>query len=430
MDEKLKLKNKFVNTYLDYVEDTEPPRIFHVWSLISAAGGSLGRRCFYNLGRIKVYPNTFVLLVGPPGVRKSTTINEVQRFLRSSTRVRFAPSDTAGARQGLIAAMEGDSKEATDEEEAFFKGLERAGELTDIEKLGEVQLDTNDAHTMFICASEFNTFIGQNSLDMITFLTKAWDGEDYDYRLKKEQLTLHSPLLSILGGTTPTSIANSMPPGAIGGGFMSRIIHVFGAAKYKSIARPAEASQALGETISARFNEMSYDLNGPFIETGAAKSAIDELYKYQVDIKDPRFLYYIERRHDHFIKTVICLTALRGSQEVSLEDVEDAQALMIQTEAGMPDALGEYGLSPASIGVQKMLELIQHSSPTPVLENNIMAVMRRDIKQVDVMNGLLDMQNSGKIKKISTKYGPAYIYLDKNNDVAEAIRLLGDLGDE
>src|SRR3546814_10218402 len=55
----------FLNHYMAMVEDTESPRLFHLWSAITGAAAALGRRCFFQLGPITVYPKD----------RKSTRLN-------------------------------------------------------------------------------------------------------------------------------------------------------------------------------------------------------------------------------------------------------------------------------------------------------------------------------------------------------------------
>src|SRR3546814_12105901 len=78
------------------VEETESPRLFHLWSAITGAAAALGRRCFFQLGSITVYPHHYTLLVGTPASRKSTAISMMAKQLRKSTSVRVGPSDSGG----------------------------------------------------------------------------------------------------------------------------------------------------------------------------------------------------------------------------------------------------------------------------------------------------------------------------------------------
>jgi len=102
----------YLNEYLRMVEDTESPRIFHIWAAVFAVSAALGRRCWLPFGVFDVYPNHYILLVGTPGTRKSTAASLTRKLLKASTGVRFAPADTGGQRQGLINALFGEESQA------------------------------------------------------------------------------------------------------------------------------------------------------------------------------------------------------------------------------------------------------------------------------------------------------------------------------
>jgi len=216
----------------------------HIWAAISGAGACLGRRVYLPFGFADIYANMCILLVGPPGVRKSTAILLMQKRLRKSTGVRFAPEDSCGQRQGLIIAMEGDKEDISDED---AKLIDAANRLPDVDTMAKLNLsqDPRDAHVMYAVASEFASFIGQNAIEMVTFLNKVLDGEDYDYKTRSSQHTLDNPLLGIIGGTAPISIQDAFPKAAIGHGFTSRIVFVYANRKYKKVPRPPRPSVRL-----------------------------------------------------------------------------------------------------------------------------------------------------------------------------------------
>ena len=415
----LNLQNSFLQEYLEYVEETETPRIMHVWAALTGVGACLGRRVQLPFGITDIYANMFVLLVGPPGVRKSTAINLMQKRLRKSTKVRFAPEDTAGARQGLIIALENKDEEVDEKEK---EALEAAAATLDLEQLNgyNISIDNRDAHVMFAVASEFSSFIGHNAIDMVTFLNKMWDGEGYEYKIRTTRHLLHSPLLSIIGGTTPTNIATTLPTAAIGHGFTSRIILVHANKKYKKVPRPPELDKDLERQIDATYSYLSNTFDGDMKETDGAIKLINELYDVEIKLNDPRFIYYIDRRQQHLFKVAIILAAARRSKNIEKRDVEEANLLLTYTERFMPDALGEYGLSPLSTAKQKMLEFIQHAKG-PVTTDILWAVMNRDMKAVDFRNSLMELTNSGKIMEVHTNQGQAYVYVDKETEETERV---------
>ena len=408
------------------VEETESPRIFHIWSALAGIAACLGRRTYLQDGDEQIFPNIFVALVGPPGVRKSSAMNMARKRVAAATEVRFAPDDTGGQRQGLIVAMQG--KNLADEEDKMKEQVDavlKAGEISAERLLSTKPVygpDPRDIHCIFVTASEFNSFLGRNALDMLTFLIKMWDGENYDYTLKKEQLTLDQPLMTLIGCTTPTNIATALPPEAIGQGFMSRMILVHSNQKYKSLPRRPPLDNRLVNMIEQRYADISYNFDGQMIESTAAAKLRDELYEEPVKIEDARFLYYCERRPTHLVKLSMLLAASRNSHIIDESDVREAHAILRATEAAMPQALGEYGLTKISAARQKMLEFLQHVK-IPVLQPVLYAMMGRDMTLQDFNQAIADFQHAGKIMPLKTSDGLAYTYIEKFEKLTDQILL-------
>ena len=428
----IRFQNSFLNTYLEYVEDTESPRIFHIWSAIAAVGACLGRRVYLPWGIGPIFANNYILLVGPPAVRKSTAMMRAKKLLTNATKVRFAPDDTGGQRQGLIGAMLGE--ETDKEKEELRKELGMAAGMTaeslSVDTLNKLQMsieiDPRDKHCMFATSSEFASFIGTNASEILTFLIRVYDGDDYDYRLKSTRESLENPLLSILGCTNPTDIATSMPAEAIGKGLMSRIILVHAREKYKLIARPKPLDPNLQAQIEGVFRDAFYKLDGAMEETPEAQEYLDGLYAKGLGVNDPRFVYYSERRHMHLIKTGMCLAAGRGSMQITATDYREANLLLQVTESAMPEALGEYGLSPLATAKQRLVEFIAHANE-PVGAQTLWAMMHRDIKAMDFQHCLSDLVNANQLRLVDTPTGKKYVTVEKSKgSLQDAILALLD----
>lgn len=407
----------FLTDYMKMVEDTESPRLFHVWAAVSCMAATLGRRCYLPFGPMTIYPNHYVLIVGTPAARKSTAASIGKRVVRSSTGVRFAPADTAGQRQGLVEAMRG-----SDTPKEFLGAVEVAVSENSIagltlESLAQVTNEPEDEiakfvsqadkHHIFAVATEFSRFIGQNNLQMLDFLTTMYDGEDYDYRLKSSEVTLKDPLLNLLGCTTPTSISTSMPPAAGGQGFLSRVILVYGSRKYKLVPRPSVPAQELVDRVKNHFDRAYLELAGAFRETPEALAYSNSLYTYALEISDPRFGYYQERRHTHLLKLAMVLAAGRGSQTIVKEDYEEAHRILRATERGMPDALGEFGMNPLAALKQSMLEFVRSRQALPLDE--LRAVFHRDSRATEFMEAVNDLNKMQQIQLTQNRNGTTIV---------------------
>lgn len=406
----------FLNDYMAMVEDTESPRLFHIWSAISGGAAALGRRCYLPFGPMKIYPNHYISLVGTPASRKSTAINMMRKQLAKSTAVKFGPTDTAGQRQGIIEAMKTSPNEAeylNNVEVSFSEhsliGLS-ASDMAQVtnEPDPEVGIITaKDKHAVYFAVSELTKLIGQNNLSMIDFLTTMYDGDDYDYQTKTGKVSLKDPLINLIAGTTPTSLSLSMPPAAGGQGFLSRIILVYGARKYKLVPRPTEPDPDRVQAVRNGFNRAYLEVSGEFSETKDAREYSESLYDIPLGIDDPRFGYYHERRYTHLIKLAMVLAGLRGDTTIVKDDYLEAHRLLKATEVGMPDALGQFGMNPLAALKQSMLDYIRETGGVTV--DGLRATFHRDARSAEFMEALNDLTKTKHAVMTQTKTGSAMV---------------------
>ena len=288
-----------------------------------------------------------------------------------------------------------------------------------------------DKHALVAVASEFSRIIGQNNLAMMDYLGERYDGESYKYETNTTKIDLPNTLLNMLACTTPTSIANSLPPAAGGQGFLSRIILVYGARKYKKVPRPREFDAGIRGLIDEVVSGVYREMNGPFTETPAALRFSEELYDIPVEIADARFSYYAERRYTHLIKVAMALCASRASMEISVEDYEDAHRILKATEIGMPDALGEFGMNKFAALKQDILEELR-SSQGPMTMEQIVAMFHRDARSNEISEVILEMVNAKLVSVTQTATGQKTLTARLNRQQTEdsMIKLLSERKDK
>ena len=96
-----RILDNWLDTYMEFTENTEPARQFQLWSAFAVISSVLQRKCWLKLGRITVYPNLYVVLVAPPGVaRKSQSIIFATEFLSAIPEV--AVSADSITREALL----------------------------------------------------------------------------------------------------------------------------------------------------------------------------------------------------------------------------------------------------------------------------------------------------------------------------------------
>ncbi len=347
--------NKLLSAYLDVTVHSEFPALYSVWSVIGCASAALGRHAWFDFGISNIYPNMYVVLSGTPGSRKSEAQKPPVALLREAAKgLRFAPHDTGDRPQGLI--------------EAILQPVDCAEEQTGVE-MNELLFDTPidllgypplkaDKHFMFLYNDDIGTNFGTGIVALARFLSKMWDGLEYTGRLKRSQFKVNGGLMAILGATTPDDMHRFMPAESIGQGFPSRIIFVNAKRKGK-VAWPKDVKKESGFLREA-YEWMFTDCLGAFSLSDEARELVGSLYLTGATaISDTRFVYYKERRHTQLLKLMCICAALEKTMAINATHVRTAHSLLLITETTMPDALGEFGLSPLSKAKHGLLVFIE-----------------------------------------------------------------------
>lgn len=305
--------------------------------------------------------------------------------------------------------------------------MEEISQVTD-EAPSEEQheIDEADKQHLMATSDEFSRFIGQNNTQMLDFLQSAWDGLEYSYETVTKTVTINRPLLNIAACTTPISIANSMPTAATGQGFMSRMILVYGAKKYKQVPRPSQFDIELQDSVKGTLNDIYNSLSGAFEESESARQYSEQLYDWPLEISDSRFGYYHERRYTHLIKLAMCLSAGRESHCVEREDYDEAHRILRATERGMPDALGEFGMNPLAALKQQILEFMRDCIAMPLEE--LRAYFHRDSRANDFMEVVNDLIRSKQLILNQSSKGKPFLTarISKGDTEDSMLKLLAE----
>lgn len=343
--------------YFRYTQHTEPPKIFHRWSLISCISAMLGRKVYCNVGFLTIYPNQFVLLTGGPGVRKSTAINMAKDLARHAEYDTFAYSSTSGAK-------------FLEDFAAGFSNKSKVDDALSATLFPDEGTESSQHSECWAATGEFNTFIGHGSVGFISSLTDLWDNPPVvDVRTKHSgDLKIVNPVVNILGGTTPTGISQALPPEIIGQGFLSRVILVYSSVRTK-ITWPPPPDTQLAVQIVERLHKMRTMMCGAFKITNEAKEYIDVVYRKTEPLEDARFENFHSRRFDHLIKLCMVVAASRLSMEITAADALYANSILSFTELDMPKALGHLGSSRGAEVANKVYTvLLNETAPLTLQE--------------------------------------------------------------
>lgn len=331
-------------------ENQEAADFSYLWAGLSCIAAQLARNVYIPFGNGKIYPNLYVMFVGDPGKRKSTAIKDLKKRIKAAGYQNICGDKVTMQKYLLDLAGVGE-------------GSIEDSNITEF-NLG-ITLGANDYVESYINQDEFSDFIGINNYPFISLLGNFWDiDEPYVYRTKNGQsIEIPSPIVNILGATTPSQFNTIFPPAISEQGFLSRLIIVNIPESKRKIARPLPSDASVIEKVVDGLKAVR-KLSGELVMSDAVWAKLEEIYLSWKPVEDTRFAHYSTRRHTQLLKLCILSTCSRYTIEMSVDDVVFANTLLSFTEHFMPQALGQFGKNKDGDVNSKVISYLRSSFPT------------------------------------------------------------------
>ena len=373
-----------------YTAELESPDEYHVWTALSTIAGAIRRKSFFDMGYFLLYPNLYVVLVGPPGrCKKSTAMRVGRGFLSKTPGINFSTDSTS--RERLI-------------------------------------LDLTQAHadghsSMTAYSTEFASLLTTSGMDMVVFLTDIYDSpEEWSHKTKMGGTNkIRAPYLNIEGATTPDWIARSLPLDTVGIGLTSRIVFI-----YQDTPRIRDPFPMLSKDQVDLGELLAKDLHTISLISGRYtldKEAEDFYRKWYVDMHqkgvkstpDTRLSGYFERKPMHLLKVAMLVSASRKDDTVlTMKDIETALNLLEQAEPAMAKTFSAVGKNPLTLDLQQVQEVV---SMTPGIKyGKLMDMFKHSIRKEELDEVINMLQTIGHIKVAQGEKGPQYYPLETEAD--------------
>ena len=322
--------DNWIEAYCHHTRHLEAPTNIHFFAAIQALAGALRRQVWFDQGYFSWYPNQYVIVVAKPGVvNKSTSIGVAMDLLREVPGINMGPSSITW--QALVQAM---------------------GQAAEQVEIG------GEFHTqscLTFVASELGTLIDFHNREMIDVLVDLWDGKTGAWEKMSKasgKETIVNPWISLTAGTTPAWLAANVPESAVGGGFTSRCLFVYGKVKRHLSAYPKTSFDhehwEFRRKLIADLEHISM-LKGPFSMDAEARAYGEIWYERlwnntEPHLRSPRYEGYLARKQTHVHKLAMIISAAqRDSLDIRIEDFAAAERLLTSTEDDMAIALDKIG---------------------------------------------------------------------------------------
>lgn len=398
----MRLLDDWVNSYIEYTEHTEPPISYHTWMAISVIAGALQRKCVFKWGHSNIYPNQYIILVGPSGQsRKGEAITIARHFVDY---LNLPIAATSLTRESLI------------------KKMGTASSFPDAN--GQVKFQS----PLTIISDELSVLLGQKEFKLLADLTDWWDSRDmWRYETKwSGNDEIKGVCVNMAAATAPDWLPSILPQEAVGGGFTSRCIFVVETYKGKIVPNPNlyGIDEGLRKRLEKDLEEI-HQLTGEFLfDDEALENYITWYSNYEEAIKrgnppipDPKFAGYVSRRATHIKKLCMCLSASRGDDLiVNGEDFQRALILLTSTEKKMSRAFAGLGQARFSDISERILEYI-HKRKT-VLRSELLMAFRRDLDMymLEQIERLLESMKQIEIILLQDSRDVRYVFVGEDKD--------------
>lgn len=394
--------------YLELMEDSEPPRAYLIWTLLSAASCLIGKNSKLWAGPLhSTQANLFVVLLGPAGVRKTTSIRMIESLL-GDTSINFGPTDTGGQRHGMMSALMG------------LQRRDAGGRITNINESPTVWslLKPRPLNDLTFFAPELGRLLGQGGREMADFLVDLYDGARIEYETKAGSLEIKEPLANLLGATTPSSLATMIPDNAGTHGVLTRILFIYEEKPYKRVPIPPTPSEIWYEQRQDLIDRFLWidDNRINFSMDSGASAYFEHMYGYVPKLTDARLENYRERRATMLQKIGMAIAALRTDCRIIREDLMLGHELLCMMEPKMHRALEYFGKNKVYVGRMLIIEYLRNQPSHMAEKEELIMAAASDLKRTEAEEAISSMLASG----ILVDFGVKIILGEAKNDLSIA----------
>jgi hypothetical protein len=373
----------WITGFLKYKENSESPRSYLMWSACSTIAAALQRKCYMKWDA-EIYPNMYVILVGPSGCRKSDGI-KLARSLAEKLNIPILGE-----------------KNTT---EAVIQTMSRA---TTAQQGTRITM-----HSSMSCfVEEFSIFMNRDTNSIGPFTNWYDCPNEWRYHTKHQgDDTIVGVYVNVLGATAPQWLPGIFSMEAIRGGFTSRCIFVVEEKKFQTVADPT-----INKPDKQLFAQLSRDLER--IQSMAGEFRFDEdahreyvewyeredkkLSQGKPNLMDENFQGYNTRRGTHVKKLCIVMSTSRSDDyTIRVKDFRRALTSIETAEKKMPLVFAEIGEGRYSSVLSRIKNYIEQYRT--VTRSEILNYFERNLDTQSYENIMKMLTNQKVVTKIIDK---------------------------
>jgi hypothetical protein len=368
----------FFYEYAQFTRNSEAPLSYHVFCSLLAVGATLNRRAYIDMGYFKLFPPLGVILLGPSGIKKTTSTDIVVGILQD------------------LAITKIYSEKLTPE--ALVEGM-------------------RDTAQGLVYAPELAVFLGKQKYNegMIPLLTRFMDCPDAwtSETISRGAKPLTNVAISVLMCSTPDWFVENTPQDTFGGGFIARMLLVMQSESPRVNALPKPGSTS-GRKSLAGYLARLHTWDGQIRFPVDVESAYVGWYaEHKQKSKNPEYdllSTYYQRKPLHALRIAMIFHIVdHGTSMLCMECFERAVKLLEWNERFLPDLLREMFRTADGVDQSFILNtlrmhggMIEHSTLMRKVQYKMNAAKLRNI-----LNSLKEA------KQVEERTQPVHAYIVK-----------------
>jgi hypothetical protein len=388
----------FIEAFCDFTENISSPPLFRKWAAIAAIAGALERKVWVRTLGSNLYPNVYIILVGPPGVGKTEVTWRVRDLWK-------------GMEDHFVASTSVTKASLIDELAAANRRWITHSPENPVEHF----------NSLLLCINELGVLIPAYENEFMNVLTDLWDCKDYSERRRTAKIEheIKKTQLNLLAACTPAYLMQTLPEGAWDQGLMSRTMLVFTAERqlrslFADVTVDTDEEDRLRDQI-----EQIGNIYGELKFTEGAAKLIDTFHLTGGEPKPehPKLISYTIRRTVHLLKLSIISSMARSDELLITEDdFHRALGWMLEIEGLMPDifkAMAQGGTGKVMEEAWYYIFTIYSKEQKPVMLHRLIQFLQERVPVHNVQNTIDLMERGKMIEKRLVANGVAYVPLGK-----------------
>lgn len=353
----------FLSDFIYHTRGVETPTQLSLWTGLWLLSSILKRESVFQWHpEMALYPNLYVILVGPPKiVAKSTAIGFAERILLGmenhyqSKILRWVKHPnllrSKATPEALGVALEPKDNETVWDENDKVHVLDKGSEL-------------------LLAVSELSTFLGKQKYNegLIDFLTHLYDCKDDDdvTTIARGHTHFRNVYVNLIGATTKQHLEESLPEAAFGGGFLSRTSIIYQPTSTRDYPFPMRFPGAPTlEDMQKKAAWVGWNSLGTFTMTPLAEEYyVEWYYRFKTSLAkrhNDQSAMLEHRRDLHMLKIAMLLRAAeyRPGRDIDFTHIQTADKLITTSLTLSANSLEGIGVSEYNRHLQQVLEIIQ-----------------------------------------------------------------------